>query len=99
MRNRTGASRIILYGTDFAFPEGKSHVSGSVFARDTETEYSGAWVINGHGEKIPSLPNLVGYLRDLEKYISSVSQVKFFNASAGGARILGATFEENPSDI
>jgi hypothetical protein len=91
---RLGAARIELYGADFALPGGQSHVSGCAWQFAFEPSAGGAWVEDRDGRALPSLPNLVGYLRDLERYIASHPQVLFVNRSRTGARILGAVAGE-----
>jgi len=87
---RMGASQVVLFGADFAYPGGRSHVAGSIFARDIDRGMAGDWVLDGNGQRIPTAPNFLGYLRDLESYISKNRQVAFRNTHAGGARIQGA---------
>ena len=50
----------------------------------------GVWVEDVRGDRLPTLPNLTGYLRDLEYYIAAKPGVRFVNATRGGARIRGA---------
>lgn len=87
---RTGARKVVLFGADFGFPGGKSHVENSVHARQVSMDVKEDWVLDGHGRRIPTLPNLRGYLRDLETYIARRNAVVFRNASLSGAQIQGA---------
>jgi len=89
---RLGASEVRFSGMDFAHVGGRSHASGSHHARrDSGADIrAGAWVLDGHGRRVPSLPNLVGYLRDLERYLARTPGVRFVNLSSAGARIAGA---------
>jgi len=44
-------------------------------------------VLNGLNERVPTLLNYRGYLRDLEDYIALAKHVEFFNGSYKGAFI------------
>jgi hypothetical protein len=48
------------------------------------------------GELVPTDVNLLGYLRDLERYIAASPSVRFVNGSASGARIVGTAHEPAP---
>ena len=83
---KMGAKNVLLAGTDFSFTKGQSHVAGSHLQLAVKTS-ANCWVLNGHGERVPSIRNYVGYLRDLERYIAWRTEVRFFNASQEGACI------------
>jgi len=85
-----GASRVIFLGADFGYPNGMSHVAGSVLTHEVEPQGGEVWVINGKGDRIRSIHNLIGYLRDLEAYLGCKNEIAFRNASASGAFIRGA---------
>ena len=89
-----GAGRVELYGADFATPRGRSHVEGMSFVVDVATEPNTPTVLDGHGEHVASMPNLVGYLRDLEAYVTRHPEVDFVNTSREGARIRGVRYPE-----
>jgi len=91
---RLGARRIELFGADFATPGGQSHVAGSGWQFRYEQGGWTRWVLDGHGRRVPSLPNLIGYLRDLERYIARHPEVAWINRSRDGATILGTRVEE-----
>jgi hypothetical protein len=84
---RMGASRVDLFGADFAHVGGRTHAAGFPWA--TRASSGGAWVQNARGERVASLPNLIGYLRDLERYVGQHRTVRFVSWSAEGARIAG----------
>lgn len=90
-----GADKVLLLGADFSFPEGKTHTHwhDQLSSRQVHTsiEHSTHWVLNGFNERVPTLLNYRGYLRDLENYISLVKHVKFYNGSRKGANISGTT--------
>jgi hypothetical protein len=90
---RMGTDRIVLLGADFSFPDDLSHVKGSTAARKMSA--GSHWIENGKGEQIATLPNLRGYLRDLETYISLHPEIQFINGSKRGAHINGARYMES----
>jgi hypothetical protein len=92
---KMGAYNIILLGVDFSFPGGFSHVRGSTPFKKVENQIQNHWVLNGHGKRIPTIPNLRGYLRDLERYIAKHPEVRFINGSKEGAYIEGTSYLEN----
>jgi hypothetical protein len=83
---KMGAKNVVLAGADFSFTKGQSHVAGSHLQLAVKTSVN-CWVLNGHGDRVPSIRNYVGYLRDLERYIAWRTGVQFFNASQEGACI------------
>jgi hypothetical protein len=83
---KMGAKNVVLAGADFSFTKGQSHVAGSHLQLAVKTSVN-CWVLNSHGDRVPSIRNYVGYLRDLERYIAWRTGVQFFNASQEGARI------------
>jgi len=92
---RMGASEVVLHGADFSFPRGLSHVEGAAHSRRMDAwRERGVWVLNAAGERVPTLPNLRGYLRDLEGFLQQHPTVRFVQASGEGARIRGAELEE-----
>jgi len=93
---RMGASRVVLLGCDFGFPGGRTHARGNAYSRKSNQPAGvGTWVHDVHGNRLSTLPNLCGYLRDLERFIALHPEVDFVNASQSGARIIGTqTLEE-----
>lgn len=90
-----GARRVVLLGCDFGFAHGLTHVAGNPYSRPAaEAGVPGAWVEDVRGGRLPSLPNLCGYLRDLERYVRAHPEVRFRNASTAGAAIQGAPAPE-----
>ena len=86
---RLGATGVRLFGADFATPRGRSHVQGSCFELPAPLDPKKPTVRNAAGERVQSLPNLISYLRDLERYIAEHPEVRFENAGREGALILG----------
>jgi len=91
---RLGARRVELFGADFALTGGASHVAGSAWSFEWERHGGAAWVLDGHGRRVPSLPNLVGYLRDFERYVAAHPEVEFVSRARDGATIRGVRLEE-----
>lgn len=87
---RMGASEIVLHGADFAFTRGRTHVAGNPIAESAPQRGPCAWVLDARGQRVPSQPNLIAFLRDLEQYIARTPSVRFWNAGAEGAAIRGA---------
>jgi hypothetical protein len=91
---RLGAARVELFGADFALCGGRSHAPGAAWERQVSAEEAGAWVLDVRGARVPSLPNLVGYLRDFERYLARHPEVEFVQRSRHGAAITGARATE-----
>jgi len=89
---KMGAKKLLLLGADFSFPDGKTHTFWhSDNYSHLPVEQTNHWVLNGYGERVPTLLNYRGYLRDLEQYIKITEGVEFFNGSKKGALIEGTT--------
>lgn len=90
---KMGAAQITLLGADFGYPDNSSHVDGCVVAQPVTL--GSEWVLGVQGQRIATMPNLRGYLRDLESYIAAQPQVDFFNGSSRGAHIAGTRIVES----
>lgn len=90
---RMGAKRIVLFGTDFAFPEGEIHANAQApvdfYANAAK---AGTTTVDGNGKEIATLQSFNGYRIALERYIATHPAVDFINASRRGARIRGAQY-------
>jgi len=84
---KLGFDRVILLGADFCFPFGKSHAHWQDWQQAIEKPQH--WLLNGYGEKVATMANFKGYMRDLEQYIAGHSRVHFYNGSVDGAQIEG----------
>ncbi len=89
-------TKIILLGADFSFVYNKSNAHWEQYddyITDDESEKVNInnqhWLMNSLGQKVQTMANLKGYLRDLETYISQQPQISFFNGSELGAKIEG----------
>jgi hypothetical protein len=89
---RMGASRVTLFGVDFAFVDGKTHAGWENGELGRDLLNAVHWVENGRGEKVRSSVNFASYLCALEDYIGAHPEVRFLNSSEKGARILGTQF-------
>jgi hypothetical protein len=85
---RMGATTVILFGADLAFPGGIEYAEGAGWDKIAATGMQ-HWVADGHGNPVHTTAALRGYLRDLEDYIKAKPNVRFFNTSRDGARING----------
>jgi hypothetical protein len=93
---KMGAFRIVLLGTDFSFPGGRSHASGcprNHLPKDDASKKH--WVLNGRGERILTYAGMRGFLRDFERYIDLHPEVRFINGSREGAHIKGTGYLED----
>ncbi len=92
---KIGAREVLFLGADFAFTHNRSHAHDIEYAAVLNTQNTAHWVFNSRGEKVPTLANLKGYLRDLEHYIATQPQVTFYTGSELGAKIEGAKLWRN----
>ncbi|MNB77911.1 hypothetical protein D3C76_187010 [compost metagenome] len=92
-----GASRITLFGADFAFPMNKTHAGWSDGDLGPPVNQARHWVRDGHGQRVTTQLNFRGYLCVLERYIAAHPQVEFLNSSRSGALIAGTDF--NPEFV
>ncbi|MBS0043714.1 DUF115 domain-containing protein [Shewanella sp. M16] len=88
-----GAYQISLFGCDFCYANNKTHAFWPDGALGPKVNNAKHWLINGHGERVPTDLNFRGYLRSLEHYIQSKHNVKFYQSSLDGARIHGAQYK------
>ncbi|MBF0284068.1 MAG: DUF115 domain-containing protein [Magnetococcales bacterium] len=87
---RSGAGTILLAGTDFSFPGGKTHAAG--YADLATLKISGGSVpplLDGWGGEVATTPAFRHYLRELEEQIARTPGVRFVNGSRRGAVIAG----------
>ncbi|ROL81913.1 motility accessory factor Maf-2 [Pseudomonas protegens] len=89
---KMGGRRITLFGTDFAFPQNRSHAGWQDGDLGPQAGVARHWVLDGHGQRVKTQLNFRSYLCELERYIASRPEVVFFNTSRSGAMILGTTF-------
>lgn len=88
-----GASRITLFGADFAFPGDKTHTGWQDGDLGPASTVSRHWVLDGRGNKVKTQLNFRSYLIELERYIARHPEVRFFNTSRDGALIEGTAFD------
>lgn len=89
---RLKAESIIFLGADFSFVYGKSHATSDTSKKTTiPPERTAHQLRNSEGNNVPTLPNLKGYLRELERYLKRHPRISFYNGSAKGAEISGTT--------
>lgn len=104
---KMGMTEVTLLGVDFCFPRQHSHAEGAAMRHAlprpqpaSSTDRRSTWILNGHGERVPTETNMVGYLRDLEAYIAAHPDTRFRKAGRDGAALLGASWidEERPHE-
>ena len=88
------ASDITLFGSDFCYPNNKTHAHWPDGALGLKAAHAKHWVFNGIGEKVATELSFRGYLRSLEHYIRTKPHVAFYQSSLSSARIDGASFKE-----
>jgi hypothetical protein len=90
---KMGATRITLFGADFAFPGGKTHTGWQDGDLGPEMSVARHWVYDGRGNKVKTQLNFRSYLIELERYIALHPEVQFLNTSRDGALIAGTEFD------
>ncbi|MFO6421848.1 motility associated factor glycosyltransferase family protein [Motilimonas sp. KMU-193] len=94
---KMGIKELVLFGADFGYPKDKTHAFWpSNFAIPDVNAASSHSVLDWRDQKITTLPNLRGYLRDLEDYIEQHPTVTFYSASPQSAKIDGAVLWNPP---
>jgi hypothetical protein len=92
---KMGATRVVLFGADFGFPNGLIHANEH---GPTDTyaiaAKSGAMAINGRGDTIATMSKFNGQRVSLEDYIAHHAHVDFVNTSRDGARIKGTRYHD-----
>lgn len=88
------AKNIILLGADFSFPGGLTHAHWQEDSAHLSANKAVHWVLNAEQERVPTLLNYRGYLRDLEQFIAQTTGVNFYNGSKKGALIAGTKIWE-----
>jgi hypothetical protein len=84
------ASEVILLGADFSFPNNKGHATPDGSNKsELDVESAKHWLFNGLGEKVTTMANFKGYLRDLERYIALNPTINFYTGSLLSAKIDG----------
>ncbi|HEX4326611.1 MAG TPA: 6-hydroxymethylpterin diphosphokinase MptE-like protein [Burkholderiales bacterium] len=86
---KMGSRSITLFGTDFCFPNGKTHAHWPAGALRADLDAAQHWVLNCRGERVVTNHNFSTYLVELERYIKRQPAVRFFQTSRDGARIAG----------
>ncbi|EJZ57182.1 hypothetical protein I1A_001497 [Pseudomonas fluorescens R124] len=94
---KMGATRITLFGADFAFPMNRTHAGWDDGDLGPPVEQARHWVRDGYGERVRTQLNFRGYLCVLERYIARHPEVSFLNSSRAGALIVGTQF--NPEFV
>ncbi|WP_115719225.1 motility associated factor glycosyltransferase family protein [Gallaecimonas mangrovi] len=87
---KMGAREITLIGTDFAFSQQRTHTGWQDGELGLGHQQTVEWTVNGRGEKVKTLRNLMSYLVGVERYIAAHPAVQFYNGSLSGAVIQGA---------
>src|SRR5450830_836127 len=91
---KMGATRITLFGADFAFPMNKTHAGWKDGDLGPGVDLAQHWVLDGQGQRVRTQLNFRRYLVELERYIARHPQVAFLNSSRAGAQIVGTGFDQ-----
>lgn len=94
---RLGGNPVVLLGQDLAFSGGKSHVSGSVYEKDTfqkdDKDIHQLELEDIYGGKVFSDRKLYTFLQYFERFIASdlelYNELEVIDATEGGAKIQG----------
>lgn len=89
---KMGASQVVLFGADFAFPNDKTHAGWGDGDLGPQLGASRHWVLDGRGQRVKTQLNFRSYLCELERFIAGHPQVRFYNSSRAGAQIAGTVF-------
>ncbi|MDG6402652.1 DUF115 domain-containing protein [Pseudomonas quasicaspiana] len=89
-----GASRVTLFGTDFAYPMNKTHAGWADGTLGPSIDHARQWVLDGYGQRVRTQLNFRRYLGELERYIYLHPHVQFLNSSRAGAMIAGTAFNK-----
>lgn len=95
---KMGADSVTFIGADFCFPYKKTHSfwkEGELGVRADGKH----WVLNGHGDRVPTNTNFAYYLVALEYLIAISNRTAFFTASLDGAKISGTDFDPTFGEI
>lgn len=86
-----GFETVIFMGQDLAYPQGKTHTVEAYEEEDFIDKKSGKYVITEdiYGNEVYTEPNMLCYLKWFEYFISVSSEVRYIDATEGGARIIG----------
>lgn len=87
-----GCQELFLLGADFAFPGGETHTGWAVGALNTTLDQAKHWVLNGHGQRVPTHISFAGYRTQVERYITTHPEIRFWNGSREGAQIAGCHY-------
>lgn len=86
---------IFLLGCDFCYPGNKTHAYWGDGELGPSVKFDKHhWVLNGKGERVATDLNFRSYLRSLETYISTKSDVTFYQSSLESAQINGVGYKE-----
>ncbi|MDX3775244.1 DUF115 domain-containing protein [Chromatiaceae bacterium AAb-1] len=89
---KMGSTRIALFGADFAYANNKTHTGWQDGALGQKFEQTSEWTLNGFGEKVKTLRSLQNYLIGVERYISQLPHIRFYNTSRAGSVISGTEY-------
>jgi len=89
---KLGAQAVELFGLDFSYPGGASHSPGTPDYVQQHGADQGRTLLDGHGARVASDPNLMGYLRDLEAFVARHPEVTFARAGQSAAAVQGVAW-------
>lgn len=96
---KIGCKSVTFYGTDFSYTKDQTHAGHQdgtlpMYHNTAKPNETKSWLKNGYGEKVPTLDSFIGYLLELEGYITRHPDIKFWNSSKSGALIEGCHYKE-----
>lgn len=90
---RMGCNPIVFVGQDLAFTNNKTH-SNTTFSRDISMSRSLREVEDIYGKSTYTSKNLYIYLRWMQNRIAKEKDIKFIDATEGGAKIQGTKIQK-----
>ncbi|WP_339672307.1 6-hydroxymethylpterin diphosphokinase MptE-like protein [Dasania marina] len=99
LAQQMAVQELVLFGCDFCFIDNKTHSywGDEELGIHTQQAMSSCYLLNGHGERVQSVPNLASYLSSLELYLEAHKHLKVYNSSRLGAAIAGTSYLDEVS--
>lgn len=97
LATRMGAQAVHLFGFDFSFPAGASHIEGAALDRYV-TDRVAMQTVNGFGELVPTQESMAQYHRWLESLIAARPGIRWIKHDRRGVPLRGAQWADEVRD-